>query len=86
MLTPRCKYKCQFIQITDNLFLCPHAAYGSASDRLGAVEEARHLLERQGGYDAVLARVQEAHQRKLEELQRAREDKDKQLTKTLKYR
>jgi hypothetical protein len=56
-IKPTCKFGCRFLQITPSLWLCPHAAYGEASYLLGAVEQARALLERQGGYDGVLSRL-----------------------------
>jgi hypothetical protein len=54
---PSCRFKCRFIQITDELWLCPHASFGAASYKLGAVEEARRLLEQAGGYDQVLGKI-----------------------------
>lgn len=79
LLTPTCRYGCRFLQISDELWLCPHAAYGQLSYRLGAVEEARRLLDHAGGYDTVLARVvrdeqaakDEKRRRRLEQLRRA---------------
>jgi len=60
--------------ITDELWLCPHAAYGALSYRLGAVEEARKLLDQAGGYETVLARiVNDEEERK--ELQRLKRQK-----------
>jgi hypothetical protein len=55
------------LQITDKLWLCPHAAFGEASWLKGAVEEARRLLERAGGYDAVLGRIVAEEQQRKEE-------------------
>ncbi len=57
LVKPECKHGCRFLQITPALALCPHASYGEASYLIGAVEEARALLERAGGYNAVLARI-----------------------------
>ena len=57
VLKPRCRYGCRFLDITPGLSLCPHTAYGWASNLKGAVEEARAMLEKQGGFDAVLAGV-----------------------------
>ncbi|HXJ29480.1 MAG TPA: hypothetical protein VNG35_02515 [Gemmatimonadales bacterium] len=54
---PECRFKCRFLEITPALWLCPHAAFGEASYLKGAVEDARVLLARAGGYDVVLARV-----------------------------
>jgi len=59
---PECRYGCRFIQITPALWLCPHASYGEASYLKGAVEEARAVLEKQGGYEAVLARLVKAEE------------------------
>lgn len=56
-IKPRCRYGCRFLDITPGLSLCPHTAVGWASNLKGAVEEARRMLEREGGYDVVLARV-----------------------------
>jgi len=53
-----CRYKCRLLQITDELWLCPHTSYGPMAWKLGAVEEARRLLERAGGYQALLERVE----------------------------
>lgn len=72
---PKCKYECRFLQISDELWMCKHMAYGSATSRLGAVEEGRRLLERAGGYDAVLARIQ---QREEEQRIAAKERANKQ--------
>ena len=82
---PECKYKCRFLQITDGLWMCPHAAYGEATDRKGAVEEARGLLARAGGYDAVLARVEGAEEAKREEARKKKQDKTKRLAESVRY-
>jgi hypothetical protein len=55
---PECKHGCRFLLITPALWLCPHSAYGEASYLRGAVEQAREMLERSGGYVAVLAGVE----------------------------
>lgn len=60
VVKPKCKFGCTFIEVTPSLFLCPHASYGSASYLKGADEEARRLLDRAGGYDVVLARIEAA--------------------------
>ena len=54
-----CQFGCRFLEITPSLWLCPHASYGPATGLKGSVETARALLERAGGYAAVLARVEE---------------------------
>jgi hypothetical protein len=63
---PRCQFGCRFLQITDELWLCPHAAFGEASYKLGAVEEARRMMEKAGGYDKLLRALeaQEAEERR----------------------
>jgi hypothetical protein len=57
VVRPSCRHKCRFLQISDELWLCPHAAFGRLSYLKGAIEEGRRLLDRQGGYEAVLARI-----------------------------
>lgn len=84
LVTPQCRFKCRFLQITDGLWLCPHAAYGEATDRLGAVDEARRLLERQGGYDAVLARVYQSEEAKRAEAREKRQGKQRRLASSFK--
>jgi len=59
---PECKFGCRFIELTPALKLCPHASYGEATYLKGAVEEARAVLEKQGGYEAVLARLVKAEE------------------------
>jgi len=83
---PKCKHKCRFLQITDELWLCPHAAYGAATDLAGAVEEGRLLLDQAGGYDAVLARIQQREEEALAAARMRREAKSQRLADTLKYR
>src|SRR5262245_1620036 len=66
---PECRHGCTFLRITDNMYLCPHTAFGQATYLRGAVEEARRLLERAGGYEAELARInKEKEQKKLDKL------------------
>ncbi len=57
LVKPECKHGCRFLQITPALALCPHASYGEASYLVGAVEQARAMLEKAGGYNAVLAGI-----------------------------
>jgi len=78
-MKPRCRYGCTFIQISDNLFLCPHIAYGEATSKMGAVDEARALVARAGGYDAVLAREREAVEKRREEARRRSEDNKRRM-------
>ena len=74
---PKCKFKCRFIQISDELWLCPHAAFGAVSDLKGGVEEGRRLLAKAGGYDFVLGRIEadeaEKKRDRVEERERLRE-------------
>lgn len=72
---PECKYGCRFLLITPGLWLCPHADYGEASYLKGAVEEARAMLEKAGGYDFVLAGIVEKEEAKK---QAAREEREEQ--------
>ena len=73
VIRPKCKHGCTFIEVTPALFLCPHADYGSATNLKGAVEEARRLLDRAGGYDVVLARIEDAKEEQRIAAQEARE-------------
>lgn len=57
VVKPRCKFGCTFIEVTPALFLCEHADYGSASYLKGAVEEARRLVERAGGFEKIRQRL-----------------------------
>jgi hypothetical protein len=57
---PRCKFGCTFIEVTPSLFLCEHADYGAASYLKGAVEEARRLVERAGGFEKIRQRLDAA--------------------------
>lgn len=82
---PECKFKCRFLQITDAIWVCPHAAYGEGTDRIGAVEEARRLLERAGGYDQVLAGIQRAEFERKEAARKKREDKQTRLAQSIRY-
>lgn len=84
-MRPECKHKCRFILITPDLYLCPHAAYGKATSRKGAVEEARQLLERQGGYFEVLDRVEAEEERRRQEAAEKRAHQHEALSKSLKY-
>jgi hypothetical protein len=51
-----CPYKCELVQISDQLWLCPHVAWGWASNLAGAEADARSLMQRAGGYAALLER------------------------------
>ena len=85
LIKPSCKYGCRFLQVTDELWLCPHAAYGQASYLRGAVEEGRQLLERAGGYEAVLERIVAAEDKKKEERRERREQKSERLAASVRY-
>lgn len=73
LVKPECKHGCRFLQITPALALCEHASYGEASYLAGAVEEARRLLERAGGYNVVLAGIVREEEAKKEARQKERE-------------
>lgn len=83
---PKCKHECRFIQVSDNLWLCPHAAYGEASYLTGAVEDARRLLEKAGGYDAVLARLASKEDEQKQAARQKRESKGRRLADSLRYK
>ena len=82
---PECRYGCRFLQITDDLWLCPHAAYGQASYKSGAVAEARALLERSGGYAAVLARLEQEEFTRAEATRARAEGRRRQQAQSLRY-
>lgn len=58
---------CEWLQITEALWLCPHAAYGEATIGSGVVEDARRMLERAGGYAVLLARLHRTQRRQRED-------------------
>jgi hypothetical protein len=70
---PRCKHGCVFIEVTPSLFLCEHADYGAASYLKGAVEEARRLVERAGGFEKIRQRLDAAQEEQRMAAQAARE-------------
>lgn len=72
---PECKYGCRFLQITPALWLCPHASYGEASYLKGAVDEARALLDKAGGYTTVLAGIVAKEEAKKETAREEREER-----------
>jgi hypothetical protein len=82
---PECRHKCRFLQITDTLWLCPHAAYGETSYMKGAVEEARAILERLGGYDVVLRKLEDSEQKRAEEQREKQRSRQQRLASTLRY-
>lgn len=65
-LQPRgkCRQGCEWLQVSDSLWLCPHGAYGEATSYRGAVEEARRMLERAGGYEALIEKVRRERAKK----------------------
>lgn len=73
LVKPECRHGCRYLMITPALWLCPHSAYGEASYLRGAVDQARVTLERSGGYDAVLARVEAAEAKKKKDVVDERE-------------
>lgn len=58
----QCRFGCRMLEITPSLYLCDHASYGEANKLRGAVETARALLAKAGGYAVVLARVESEEQ------------------------
>jgi hypothetical protein len=51
-----CRQECEGIQVTEQLWVCPHTAWGWQSNLKGAVDEARRMIERAGGYNQMLIR------------------------------
>lgn len=86
VVKPKCKYNCRILQVTDSIWLCPHLAYGEGTDLKGAVEAARELIDRAGGYDAVLARVENAESQRREEAKQKRDSKAQRIAESVKYR
>lgn len=75
---PKCKYGCTFLQITDGLWLCEHASFGEASYLKGAVEEARILVARAGGLQALVAKQnKEKEDKKLAKKAKAEKEKNR---------
>ncbi len=85
LIKPECKRGCRFIQITDQLWLCPHAAYGFATNLKGAIEEGRRMMERAGGYAHLLAIVEAEEARHQAELKDNREHRRAQAQATMRY-
>ena len=83
---PECKHKCRFVQVTDELWLCPHASYGATSYLTGAVEAARALLEKAGGYEAVLARIENKDEERRAAARAKRNSKQHRLAESVKYK
>jgi hypothetical protein len=52
-----CRLGCTMVKVTEVMWLCPHASWGWGSNLAGAEAEARRIMERAGGYDAILART-----------------------------
>jgi len=82
---PECRNKCRFLQITDTLWLCPHAAYGEASYMQGAVEEARALLECMGGYQVALRKLEDSEAKRADEQRGKQRAKLERLAGSLRY-
>jgi hypothetical protein len=84
-LKPQCRHKCRFVQVTEELWLCPHAAYGAASYLSGAIADARALLERAGGYDAVLKRIVEREEEQRAAARERAQSKSRRLAESVRY-
>lgn len=87
LVKPECRHGCRFLQITPALWLCPHSSYGEASYLRGAVDEARALLARAGGYDVVLDDVErgEAKKKKDRDDERERRRLEPRASKQVRY-
>jgi hypothetical protein len=84
-MKPRCRFGCRFIQVSDRLWLCPHASWGEASYMLGAVEEARRLLEKVGGYDTVLRRLEDEEKRRHEARKASLKERERKAQADVRY-
>ena len=82
---PECKHGCRFLQVSDDLWLCPHAAYGATSYKKGAIAEARALLEKAGGYQAVLERLEKKEDETRAAARKKKEEKDRALVQSMKF-
>jgi hypothetical protein len=65
--------------------LCPHAAFGSASYQKGAIEEARRLIERNGGYDAMMDAIEHDKAQRRDELNVDRERRRDEAAASVRY-
>jgi len=79
LVKPECRHGCRFLQITPALSICPHMAFGEASYLLGAEDEARRMLDRAGGYEAVLARVVAGEESRRQKRAQARDKRTRAL-------
>lgn len=71
---PKCAYGCRLVPILPDLWLCDHASYGRMAYLRGCVEQARAMLEHQGGYQRVREDLdRKAELRKLERKQEREE-------------
>lgn len=75
IVKPECRHGCRFLQINDELWVCPHASYGNGSYRLGAVEEARRLVERAGGFEALVDKLEHEEAAKRERKKEAQRER-----------
>jgi hypothetical protein len=67
----RCALGCRMLKVIDELWLCPHSAWGPAAGMDDVVAEARADLDAEGGYGMALARL-EADEAARAEVQRLR--------------
>jgi hypothetical protein len=73
MAQPTCSKGCRMVLITPNLWLCPHASYGSMVSLRGAVEEGRRLMQQAGGYQKIRDQLDKQDQERAQEKAEARE-------------
>lgn len=75
LVKPTCRHGCRFLQITPALWLCEHASYGEASYLLGAVEDARAMLDKAGGYNVVLAKLVAEEDKRKDDKKKERQER-----------
>lgn len=83
---PRCRFGCRFIQVSDNLWLCPHASFGSASYLKGAVDAAWAMVEKAGGYDAIVRRFEAEEGQRKQDREAALEQGRVNIANSVRYR
>lgn len=86
VVKPECRHGCRFIQISDSLWLCPHASYGSSSYLKGAVEAARRALEQAGGYIKIVAALEAVEVARAKAREEERDKQRKRLASSVRYR
>lgn len=74
----------RMIEVVPGLLLCECSSYGPLSDMKGAVEEARALVARAGGIEALRDRVEGQERKRKAEAKEASLDRARQFSSGLK--